>query len=158
MPTPPLEIAVSVASEGWPEGLGPVAERAVLAALDEAEVRFSGPAEISILLTSDTEQRRLNHRWRGLDAPTNVLSFPQLPPFVALAGLVGDLSLARETLEREATALDKDFVEHFSHLVVHGTLHLLGHDHVEDDEALVMEGLETQILAKLGIADPYADG
>lgn len=158
MPRLPLEIAVSVASEGWPEGLGSVAEGAVLAALDAAGARFSGPAEISILLTDDAEQQRLNHRWRGVDAPTNVLSFPQLPPFVMLSGLVGDVSLARETLEREAAALGKDFVEHFSHLVVHGTLHLLGHDHVENDEALVMEGLETQILAKLGIADPYADG
>ena len=111
-----------------------------------------------MLLTDDAEQRALNAQWRGKDAATNVLSFPQLEPFAPLAGLLGDISLARETLEREAAELGKSFTDHFTHLVVHGFLHILGHDHIEEADALVMEGLETQILASLGIADPYADG
>lgn len=86
-----------------------------------------------------------------------MLSFPQIEPFSPLAGLVGDITLARETLEREAAEMGITFEAHFTHLVVHGFLHLLGYDHIEEDEALQMEGLETQILATLGIADPYAD-
>lgn len=121
-------------------------------------MRFAGAAELSIVLTDDAEQRVLNRDWRGIDKPTNVLSFPQLEPFAPPAGLLGDIVLARETLEREAAELGKSFEDHFTHLVVHGFLHILGHDHVDDAEALVMEGLETQILASLGIADPYGDG
>ena len=87
-----------------------------------------------------------------------MLSFPQLAPFSPLAGLVGDISLARETLAREAAELGVAFSDHFTHLVVHGFLHLLGYDHVEEGEAEQMESLETEVLAGLGIADPYADG
>jgi probable rRNA maturation factor len=87
-----------------------------------------------------------------------VLSFPQLAPFSPLTGLVGDISLARETLDREAQELGKSFPEHFTHLVVHGFLHLLGYDHTEEADALQMESLETQVLKRLGIADPYEDG
>jgi len=86
-----------------------------------------------------------------------VLSFPQLEPFSPVAGLVGDITLARETLEREAAEMGISFEAHFTHLVVHGFLHLLGYDHIEDTDAAKMEGLETKILAALGIADPYAD-
>jgi probable rRNA maturation factor len=109
------------------------------------------------VLTDDAQQRVLNRDWRQIDKPTNVLSFPQIEPFSPLAGLVGDITLARETLEREAAEMGIAFEAHFTHLVVHGFLHLLGYDHIEEDEALQMEGLETQILATLGIADPYAD-
>ena len=112
---------------------------------------------MSILLTDDAHQRILNRDWRNIDNPTNVLSFPQLEPFSPVSGLLGDISLARETLDREAADLGKTFSDHFVHLVVHGFLHLLGYDHIDDDEALQMEGLETQILAALGIADPYGD-
>lgn len=97
----------------------------------------------------------LNRDWRQIDKPTNVLSFPQIEPFGPVVGILGDITLARETLEREAADLGKSFTDHFTHLVVHGFLHILGYDHIEDDEALVMEGLETQILAILGIDDPY---
>jgi probable rRNA maturation factor len=86
-----------------------------------------------------------------------VLSFPQIEPFGPVVGILGDIILARETLEREAAELGKPFNEHFTHLVVHGFLHILGYDHIQDDEALVMEDLETQILAGLGISDPYAE-
>jgi probable rRNA maturation factor len=122
-----------------------------------AKPRVTGPAEISILLTDDEEQRGLNAEWRGKDSSTNVLSFPQIEPFGPVFGLLGDITLARETLEREALDLGKSMEEHFTHLVVHGFLHILGYDHIEEDEALVMEGLETHILSGLGIADPYAD-
>lgn len=116
---------------------------------------IGGVAELSIVLTDDAEQQELNRQWRGLDKPTNVLSFPQIEPFAPLSGLIGDIVLARQTLEREAAELDVPFLHHFTHLVVHGFLHILGYDHMDDEEALEMEGLETQILASLNIADPY---
>lgn len=99
----------------------------------------------------------LNRDWRGKDAPTNVLSFPQIEPFDPVVGILGDIILARETLEREAIEQGTSFEHHFTHLIVHGFLHILGYDHIEDDEALEMEGLETQILASLGVPDPYAE-
>lgn len=99
----------------------------------------------------------LNRDYRGKDTSTNVLSFPQIEPFSPVKGLIGDIILARETLEREALELQKPFSEHFAHLVVHGFLHILGYDHGEADEALVMESLETQILERLGYRDPYDD-
>jgi probable rRNA maturation factor len=108
-----------------------------------------------VVLTNDAEQQELNRQWRGIDKPTNVLSFPQIEPFDPLTGLLGDVILARETLEREAAELGISFHDHFTHLVVHGFLHILGYDHLDDEEALEMEGLETQILASLDIADPY---
>jgi probable rRNA maturation factor len=119
---------------------------------------MAGVSEVTLVLTDDAHQRVLNRDWRQIDKSTNVLSFPQIEPFAPLAGLIGDITLARETLEREAGEMEIGFSDHFTHLVVHGFLHLLGYDHIEDDEALQMEGLETQILAILGIADPYADG
>lgn len=143
--------------EGWPEAFDGLAERAILAALAGAKPRIKGAAEISVLLTDDAEQRTLNAQWRGKDASTNVLSFPQIEPFAPLIGLLGDISLARETLEREAADLGKSLEDHFTHLMVHGFLHILGYDHLEEAEALHMEGLETQILAGLGIGDPYAE-
>ena len=103
----------------------------------------------------DAEQQVLNREWRNMDKPTNVLSFPQIEPFGPVLGILGDITLARETLEREAAEQGVSFTDHFTHLVVHGFLHILGYDHIEEQDALVMEGLETQILAALGIADPY---
>ena len=108
------------------------------------------------MLTDDAEQQALNRDWRGIDKPTNVLSFPQIEPFGPVFGLLGDIVLARETVEREAREQGITLSDHFTHLVVHGFLHILGYDHLDDDEALVMERLETQILGTLGVADPYA--
>jgi probable rRNA maturation factor len=156
--TGPLNVEISVESEGWPEGIEPLIETAVNAAIAGAKPKFTGAAELSVLLTDDAGQRELNRQWRGIDKSTNVLSFPQIEPFGPVSGLLGDISLARETLEREAQDMGITFGDHLAHLVVHGVLHLLGYDHVEDADALVMEPLETQILARLGIADPYADG
>lgn len=126
-------------------------------ALKHAKPKIKGAAELSILLTNDEEQHELNQQWRGKDSSTNVLSFPQIEPFGPVVGILGDITLARETLEREALDLDKSLPDHFTHLVVHGFLHILGYDHITDAEALQMESLETQILAALGIDDPYAD-
>ena len=129
----------------------------MLAALKLSKARLKGAAELSILLTNDAEQHELNRQWRGKDSSTNVLSFPQIEPFGPVTGILGDITMARETLEREAVDQGTSFPDHFTHLVVHGFLHILGYDHLSDAEALQMEGLETQILASLGIADPYAD-
>lgn len=157
MKNPPLEIAFAVNADGWPDGLEDVAERAIFAALDQSKAKMAGVAEVSVVLTDDAEQRELNKQWRGYDKSTNVLSFPQLEPFSPVAGILGDITLARETVEREADEMGITFEAHFTHLVVHGFLHLLGYDHIEDDEAHQMESLETKILGSLGIADPYAD-
>lgn len=118
---------------------------------------MTGPLELSVLLTDDAHQRELNGQWRGKDKTTNVLSFPQFEPFAPLSGLMGDISMAHETLVREANQLGKPFRDHFTHLLVHGVLHIIGYDHETEDQALVMERLETQILAQLGIGNPYAD-
>jgi probable rRNA maturation factor len=152
----PLAIEISRNDKAWPDDLEPLAERAVLETLRQSGAKIAGAAELSIVLTGDAEQQQLNAQWRGIDRPTNVLSFPQIAPGGPVRGLLGDIVLARETLEREAAEQGISFTDHFTHLVVHGFLHILGYDHLVEDEALVMEGLETQILASLGIADPYA--
>lgn len=155
--TPPIDIAVIINDEAWPDNLEARAEEAVRAAIKLAKPRIKGAAELSIVLTNDEEQHELNRQWRGKDSSTNVLSFPQIEPFGPVVGLLGDITLARETLEREAAEQGTSFADHFTHLVVHGFLHILGYDHLTDAEALQMESLETQILASLGVEDPYAD-
>ena len=157
MSAAPFEIAFAVNAGTWPDGLDAIAETAIRAALEKSEAEMVGVAEVSVVLTDDAEQRELNKQWRGIDKSTNVLSFPQLEPFSPVSGLVGDIILAEETLRREAEEMGISFEAHFTHLVVHGFLHLLGYDHIEDEDAEEMEGLETEILAGLGIADPYAD-
>lgn len=114
-------------------------------------------AELAIVLTDDSRIRALNQAWRGLDKPTNVLSFPagdrggQGAP-----ALLGDIVIAYETTRREAGAQGTPFLHHLAHLTVHGFLHLRGYDHEAEDEAETMERLERQILARLDIPDPYA--
>ena len=153
----PLHIEISRNSEGWPEALDARAEQAVREALKQSKATVRGASELSVVLTDDAEQQGLNRDWRGIDKSTNVLSFPQIEPFGPVSGILGDIILARETLEREALEQGVSFEDHFTHLMVHGFLHILGYDHMDDDEALVMESLETQILASLGVADPYAE-
>lgn len=154
---PPLEVAVIRNADGWPEELETLAETAVRAALAGAKARITGATEVTVVFTDDAEQQELNRTWRQIDKSTNVLSFPQLEPGADVSGLLGDITLARETVAREAAEQGVTLEDHACHLIVHGLLHLLGYDHLADDEALAMETLETQILAGLGIADPYGD-
>jgi probable rRNA maturation factor len=134
---------------------------AVRAALTQAPRALPGPAELAVVLTDDAEQQRLNRAYRGLDRPTNVLAFPAWQPGAPVLPngeiLLGDVVLAFETVEREAAEQDKPFADHFRHLIVHGVLHLLGHDHLSETEAEAMESLEAAILATLGVPDPYRD-
>ncbi|MEA2926828.1 MAG: putative rRNA maturation factor, partial [Alphaproteobacteria bacterium] len=121
-----------------------------------------GESELAVMLTDDAGIRTLNSNWRGIDKPTNVLSFPALQPEGEwkpgdAPRMLGDIAIAYETMRREADEEQKSFDQHLSHLAVHGFLHLIGFDHENDDDAEEMEALETQILAHLGIPDPYAD-
>ena len=150
-----LTVEISIEKGAWPEGLEKLAERALVTALDNSGYGVDGPCEISVLLTDDAAQQGLNRDWRGMDKPTNVLSFPALDADDPLEGLLGDISLAYETLVREAIELEKPFEHHFVHLLVHGMLHVLGYDHLTSDEALAMEARETDIMALLGYPDPY---
>jgi probable rRNA maturation factor len=134
-----------------------VIQRAAAAALQAAGVEMPGIVEISILLTNDNGIRALNRAWRGVDKPTNVLSFPTPPGVPAARRHLGDMALAFETLESEAADEGKAFADHLSHLVVHAVLHLVGYDHAADADAADMEAREVDALARLGIADPYAD-
>lgn len=118
-------------------------------------LRGRAPAELSVVLTDDAQIADLNKAWRGRSGPTNVLSFPAAEMPAAEAALLGDVVLARDTIVREAEAQGKSFVDHLAHLIIHGVLHLLGHDHEDEAEAEAMEALERRILEDLGIADPY---
>ena len=113
--------------------------------------------EIAILGCDDARIAALNAQFRGKDSPTNVLSFPaeDLSPGDEPPGELGDIAIAFETCAREAEEQGKRFEDHVTHLVVHATLHLVGHDHAEDAEAALMEGLERNILAGMGLPDPY---
>lgn len=126
----------------------------VLPVLDRHLAGAAGTATLA--LADDALVRDLNRRFRGKDRPTNVLSFPSGEP-PAPGGMLGDIVLARETVEREAALDGKPFDHHLIHLVIHGMLHLLGYDHESDEEAEAMERLETAVLADLGIPDPYAE-
>lgn len=112
-------------------------------------------AEVCIRLVDNDESRALNREYRGKDNPTNVLSFPVEVPEGIPLDLIGDLVICAPVVAAEAQEQNKNPMDHWAHLVIHGTLHLLGFDHIKDDEAQEMEALETQLLAQLGIADPY---
>ncbi len=136
-----------------------IARQTVAACVAESGFLARHGAEVSLLLTSDAEMRALNVRWRGQDRPTNVLSFPAAEAeSLAESAALGDIALAFETLAREAEATGVPLVDHYRHLIAHGFLHLIGYDHQTDEEAERMEALETRILARLGVANPYADG
>ena len=138
-----------------------VIHRAINAAAELAGADV-GDAELAVMLTDDSGIRTLNNNWRGIDKPTNVLSFPALQPTGTatpsdVPRMLGDIAIAYETTRKEADDEQKPFDHHLSHLAVHGFLHLIGHDHENDDDAEAMEGLEQEILAHLGIPDPYTD-
>ena len=120
-----------------------------------ALAEFKDEAELSIRMVENKESQQLNHQYRGKNKPTNVLSFPaDLPPHIELP-LLGDLIIAANVVKDEACEQKKPLIAHWAHMVVHGCLHLLGYDHIDDDEAEEMEALETTIMAKLGYPDPY---
>jgi len=129
-------------------------QRAIAEAAQELPHDIAG-AEPSVVLTNDDAIRKINAQWRQKDAPTNVLSFPaaHMP---GVPRMLGDIIIAYETTAREAKEEHKPFANHLSHLAVHGFLHLLGYDHESDAEAEDMERLERDILARLGVPDPYA--
>src|SRR6201997_2853037 len=138
-----------------------VIQRAIAVAAESVNADV-GDAELAVMLTDDAGIRTLNSNWRGIDKPTNVLSFPALQPESArkpgdAPRMLGDIAIAYETTRREADAEGKPFEHHLSHLAIHGFLHLIGFDHENDADAEEMESLETEILQQLGIPDPYAD-
>lgn len=168
MPTIVLPITeVLVVADCWQAepGAEAVIHRAIAAAAAMADVgadTLSGEAELAVMLTDDSGIRTLNSNWRGIDKPTNVLSFPALPPTGPVGTddaprMLGDIAIAYQTTRGEADDEQKPFDHHLSHLTVHGFLHLIGYDHENDADAEAMEALETEILAQLGIPDPYAD-
>lgn len=115
----------------------------------------SDEVEMTVRIVDEAESHALNLNYRGKDRPTNVLSFPFECPDEVELPLLGDLVICRQVVEREAQEQDKSVMAHWAHMVVHGSLHLLGYDHIEDDEAEEMESLETQIMTGLGFVDPY---
>jgi probable rRNA maturation factor len=162
-----VSLDISMSSRLW-RGLPrarAVARETIAAAVAESEAALGDGVEVSLSLADDATLRALNSRWRGIDKPTNVLSFPSAPPASVDAVdsraqrprlQLGDIALAYETLAREAADLGVPLADHYRHLVAHGFLHLIGYDHETDAEAERMEALETRILARLGAADPYA--
>ncbi len=162
-----LEIAIDAdpewdSSTGWDRLVRHAAESAIAESVFPQLARSPRPVELSVRLTGDEEVRSLNAEWRGKDKPTNVLSFPQAEPKelgdLAIDGpdvMLGDLVLARGVCEREAEEKAIPLRHHAAHLIVHGTLHLLGYDHQDDPAAQDMESREVRALARLGIADPY---
>ncbi|ASX11002.1 TPA: rRNA maturation RNase YbeY [Aeromonas hydrophila] len=123
--------------------------------LDGTILGFQQEAEVTVRIVDEAESNELNLTYRGKDKPTNVLSFPfEAPPGLELP-LLGDLVICRQVVEHEAIEQGKPLMAHWAHMVVHGSLHLLGYDHIEDDEAEEMEALERDIMQELGFADPY---
>lgn len=112
--------------------------------------------EITIRIVDEAESHELNLTYRGKDRPTNILSFPFECPEEVELPLLGDLVICRQVVEKEAAEQGKPLLAHWAHMVVHGSLHLLGYDHIEDDEAEEMEALETRIMQGLGFDDPYS--
>lgn len=153
-------IDIEIEDPAWIDAL-PEAARLVRVAAEAAMMSVGplpvseGGASLNVLLTDDASVRTLNARFRDKDAATNVLSFPALPN---PENLLGDVALAFGICVREAGEQGKPLAHHLQHLTVHGVLHLLGYDHIGDDEAEAMEGLERAVMAKLGVPDPYPVG
>jgi probable rRNA maturation factor len=159
-----VEIAVRMTDPAWRRDLPSAAllarraARAALAAALPAPLRRKA-AELTLVLTGDAVMRGLNHQYRGIDRPTNVLSFGGPEEWRSGAPgtpiMLGDVILARETVAAEARTQGKTMADHTRHLIVHGVLHLLGHDHERTADAARMEALEIAVLADLGVGDPY---
>lgn len=171
MPLPHVHVDMVVNHDAWEEtgiDLDDFAEDVIALALSMAEMPPSlkdREIEVCVVLTDDSEIHALNRDFRGMDKPTNVLSFANLDSDSAADELamedmpfaLGDVIIAWDTMQREAIDLNRKFEDHLRHMLVHGTLHLLGYDHMNDEEAAVMEGLEIRILEKMSVENPYAD-
>jgi probable rRNA maturation factor len=163
MPNAAIPITeILVTADGWRDepGAETAIERAIAAAAAGVDADLAD-TEIAVMLTDDSTMRTLNLDWRGIDKPTNVLSFPAEAKVAPGKGgpprMLGDIAIAYETVRREADDAHMPFDHHLSHLAVHGFLHLIGYDHETDDDAEKMEALEQDILALLGIPNPYAE-
>ncbi|WP_354624765.1 rRNA maturation RNase YbeY [Psychromonas sp. MME2] len=127
----------------------------VSAAITAGSKSLRKRAEVTVRIVELIESQQLNNQYRAQDKPTNVLSFPfQNPPGLTLP-LLGDLIICKEVVESEAIAQKKELTAHWAHMLIHGTLHLLGYDHIIDEQAEKMESIETELLIKLDFADPY---
>jgi probable rRNA maturation factor len=146
---PPIDIQIQ--SPLW--DAQPLAEQTVRAALAVAAKLAPAGGEVSVVLTDDATIAGLNRDWRNIDRPTNVLSFPAAK--TNGAALLGDIVVAYETLARESADEQRAFLHHLAHLTVHGFLHLIGYDHQTDSGADEMEGLESKIMARMNLPDPY---
>ena len=132
----------------------PAARQTVRDAVAAAAAALStGDGEVAILLTDDKAIRALNRQWRGIDRPTNVLSFPAAK--AGAATFLGDIVIAYETLARECADENGVFLHHLAHLAMHGFLHLIGYDHQNDSDADEMEGLESKIMMRMNLPDPW---
>ncbi|MEP3439001.1 MAG: rRNA maturation RNase YbeY [Hoeflea sp.] len=161
-------ISLAVAAEAGEWGDVEAIEALTLTALEAAVQDLvrqehqpfpADPPEVSLVLADDAMMADINEQWRNQPKPTNVLSFPAFPlvPGGVPGPMLGDIILARETIEREAQDLGKPADEHITHLIIHGFLHLFGYDHIENNDAEKMEAIETRILASLDLSDPYGD-
>lgn len=164
-----MSVAVDILVEDarWEEEVDGWAERAVTAALAGVGLEPSA-FEVSVLACDDARIAQLNEDFRQKGQPTNVLSWPSdergavadgempVPPSLPMDAELGDIAISYDTCAREAAEAGKPFADHVTHLMVHGTLHLLGFDHIRDRDAALMEGLESEILGKLDIPDPYS--
>lgn len=157
-----VEIEITLQSKAWltaPPEAETIVRRAITAVLWRHEKDSGSTMEVSVLLADDDTVRELNRSYRGKDSATNVLAFPGEAEMPATAGqprLLGDILLAHGTLLAEAAAQKKSVADHLAHLTVHACLHLLGYDHLNENEAQIMEAEEIAILAEFGIADPYS--
>lgn len=160
MTTPLIDVDGFGIEDSQAELLRPLIKNGVETAVKIAELSMPAEAELSVLLANDEKLKALNNDWRGKDKPTNVLSFPgsDVLPGEAAESILGDIVISVETTKREAELENKRFDDHFTHLIIHGLLHLFGYDHETEEQALQMETLETEILAQLGITDPYENG
>ena len=166
-----VRLEVEIASKPW-ERVGGLQKRLAEAAeltlsvLPETLLPVARYAQLTVLLTTDKAVHKLNRDFRGFDKPTNVLSFPQFerkeivqigkqPPKDVQEIYVGDLAIAYDTVRKEARAEEKELLDHLTHLVIHGILHLFGFDHDTDGRAARMERLEKEVMATLGLPDPY---
>lgn len=156
-----VEISVDVRDAQWGVAVSDAAGLCRIAALETlfSAQAISAPVEISVVLADDDFVQELNRTWRDVDAPTNVLAFPCSDDDGApdAERLLGDVIIAFQTTQREAADLRLPLEHHFAHLIVHGVLHLLGYDHIDDAEAAIMEKMEIQALANLGIDNPYEE-